>query len=83
MLPNRAAAGGCRPRRLRGVSGFAVASGFAVLAFVFGFSLDIWFPDLNFRNAAKTADRVEGAIYHLMSRGNARQKIVGDDADRR
>jgi len=25
----------------------------------------------------------EGAIYHVMSRGNARQKIVRDDADRR
>ncbi len=25
----------------------------------------------------------EGAIYHVMARGNARQKIVRDDADRR
>ena len=24
----------------------------------------------------------EGAIYHVMARGNARQKIVRDDADR-
>jgi REP element-mobilizing transposase RayT len=25
----------------------------------------------------------EGAIYHVIARGNARQKIVGDDAERR
>jgi REP element-mobilizing transposase RayT len=25
----------------------------------------------------------EGAIYHVMARGNARQRIIRDDADRR
>ena len=57
--------------------------GFAMLSFVFCFLLD------NRSRGVSSSDmprrlrvEFEGAIYHVMARGNARQKIVRDDADR-
>jgi REP element-mobilizing transposase RayT len=38
---------------------------------------------LTLRMARRQRIEYEGAIYHVMARANARQKIVHDDADRR
>ena len=49
-----------------------------------GFSLYIPFPDLKpFTMPRRLRIEFEGAIDHVMARGNARQKIVRDDGDRR
>jgi REP element-mobilizing transposase RayT len=57
--------------------------GFAGSDFVRGFSVDDEGRS-GYRHAMPRRLRIEfeGAIYHVMARGNARQRIVRDDADR-
>ena len=52
-------------------------------AFVACLWLDIQLQTIQARNMPRRLRiEFEGAIYHVMARGNARQRIVRDDADR-
>ncbi len=57
---------------------------FARSAFVLCFQLGSRsVQDLSFPMPRQLRIEFEGAVYHVMARGNAQQKIVRDDADRR